>query len=68
MNSLGKKEGNSMLTLEDLLRELRELGVSPGEIGIPYRWFYQLLDEAEQLCAETEENEDVQGVELIDEW
>ena len=56
--SLSRKGGNKMPTLADLLQELRELGVSPGEIDIPYRWYRQILDHAEELT-ETEENEDV---------
>lgn len=38
-----------MPTLADLLRELRELDVSPGEIDIPDRWYRQILDYAEEL-------------------
>jgi len=68
MNGPGKKEGNKMPTLVDLLRELRELDVSPNEIDIPYHWYLQIIHQADGLCEETEENEDVQGVELIDEW
>lgn len=48
-----------MKSLEDLIEELRELGVSPGEISIPYHWYCQILDQAEGLCEEMEENEDV---------
>ena len=48
-----------MPTLADLLRELRELDVSPGEIDIPYRWYHQIIDQAKELCEEMEENEDV---------
>ena len=48
-----------MPSLADLIQELRELGVSPGEIDISYRWYYQILDQAEGLCEEMEENEDV---------
>jgi len=57
-NSLSRKEDNKMPTLADLLRELRELDVSPGEIDIPHRWYHQIIDQAEELCEETEENED----------
>ncbi len=46
-----------MPTLADLLRELRELDVSPGEIDIPYRWYRQILDYAEGLDEDMEENE-----------
>ncbi len=46
-----------METLADLLRELRELGVSPDEIDIPYSWYRQIIDRAEELCEEMEENE-----------
>ena len=47
-----------MSSLADLLRELRTLGVSPEEIDIPNRWYRQVLDQAEELCEEIEENED----------
>ena len=47
-----------MPTLADLLQELRELDVSPSEIDIPHRWYYQMIDQAEGLCEETEENEE----------
>ena len=57
MNGLGKKEGNKMPTLADLLQELRELNVSPSEIDIPHRWYRQIIDQAEELCEETEETE-----------
>ena len=57
-----------MPTLADLLRELREIDVSSNEIDISYHWYHQIIDQAEGLCEETEENEDVQGVEPIDEW
>ena len=36
-NSISIKEDDSMLTQEDLLQELEEMGVGPGEITIPYR-------------------------------
>ena len=45
-----------MLTLEDLLQELEEMGVSPGEITIPYRWYHRLQDQADESCEETEED------------
>ena len=48
-----------MPSLSDLLQELRELDVSPDEIDITYRWYYQIIDQAEGLCEETEENENV---------
>lgn len=48
-----------MPTLADLLQELRELDVSPGEIDIPYRWYHQIIDQAEDLCEDVEENENV---------
>ncbi len=57
-NILTGKEGKNMPSLADLLQELRELGGSPGEIDIPYRWYRQILDYAEELT-EPEENEDV---------
>jgi len=47
-----------MPTLADLVQELRRLGVSLSEIDIPYRWYYQIIDQAEELCEETEENEE----------
>ncbi len=47
-----------MPTLADLLQELRELGVSPGEIDIPYRWYRQILDYAERLDEGMEEGEE----------
>ncbi len=47
-----------MPTLADLLRELRELDISPNEIDISHRWYHQIIDQAEELCDETEENED----------
>lgn len=47
-----------MPTLADLLQELRELDVTPGEIDIPYHWYRQIIDQAEELCEETEENEE----------
>ena len=56
-----------MQTLADLLRELRELDVSPSEIDIPHRWYHQIIDQAEELCEELEENEDVSTLEPIDE-
>jgi len=46
-----------MPSLAELLQELRELGVSPGEIHIPYRWYRQILDYAEGLGEDMEENE-----------
>ena len=58
-NNLNWKEGNRMPTLADLLRELRELDVSPNEIDISHRWYHQIIDQAEGLCEEMEENEDV---------
>jgi len=48
-----------MPSLSDLLEELRELGVSPSEIDIPYRWYYEMLRWAEELCEDMEENEDI---------
>lgn len=49
-----------MPSLADLLQELRELGVSPDEIDIPHRWYHAILDQAEELCGETDDgNEDV---------
>jgi len=47
-----------MPSLADLLRELRELDVSPSEIDIPHRWYYKILRWAEELCEETEDDED----------
>jgi hypothetical protein len=47
-----------MPSLEDLLRELREIGINTGEIDIPYRWYRQILEYAEELIEETEENDD----------
>lgn len=47
-----------MPTLADLLRELRELDVSPSEIDIPYRWYRQILDYAERLDEGMEEGEE----------
>ena len=48
-----------MPTLADLLEELRELDVSPTEIDIPYRWYRQLLDYAQELMETLEEGEDI---------
>lgn len=48
-----------MPTLADLLWELRELGISPGEIDIPYDCYRQIIDQAEELCEEMGESEDV---------
>ena len=47
-----------MPSLADLLRELRALGISADEIDIPNRWYNQILDQAESLCEEIEEDED----------
>lgn len=47
-----------MPSLADLLRELKELDVSPNEIDIPHRWYRRIIDQAEELCEETEETED----------
>jgi len=58
-NSLSRKESNKMPTLADLLWELRELGISPGEIDIPYDCYRQIIDQAEELCEEMGESEDV---------
>lgn len=46
-----------MPTLADLLEELQEIDVSPGEIDIPYRWYRQLLDYARELMETLEEDE-----------
>ena len=40
-------------------RAHNETGNSPSEIDIPYRWYHQIIDQAEGLCEEMEENEDV---------
>ena len=47
-------------TLADLPKELHELDASPGEIHIPYRWYRQLLDYAQELMeTKEEENKDI---------
>ena len=50
-----------MATLLDLVKELREIGVDLHEVEIPFRWYRQLLDYAEQL-AETEEEKEEEDI------
>lgn len=47
-----------MATLSDLLHELRQLGVGPGEIDIPFRWYRQLMDHAQELADGDEADDD----------
>ena len=47
-----------MPTRSDLLQELRQLGVSPGEIDISYRWYCQLMDYAEEMVDWGEADDD----------
>ncbi len=46
-----------MPTLADLLRELRRLGVDPDEVDLPFSWFRELQNSAEEL-ANAEEVDD----------
>ena len=45
-----------MPTLADLVRELRELVAGLSEIQVPYRWYREIIDHAEEL-ADTEEED-----------
>ena len=50
-----------MATLLNLVKELRALGVGLNEIEIPYNWYRQLLDYAQELIdTDQEEDEDIQ--------
>ena len=57
INKTYTKEGKHMPSLADILRELKELDVSPNEIDIPHRLYRRIIDQAEELCEETEETE-----------
>jgi len=50
-----------MATLADLVQELREIGVGLHEVEIPFRWYRQFLDYAEQLT-ETEEGKEEEDI------
>ncbi len=47
-----------MPTLADLLRELRRLGVNSDELDLPFSWFRELQDSAEELVNTEEVDND----------
>lgn len=44
-----------MIALADLVQELQELGIGLGEIQIPYRWYRQIIGQAEEIAEAEEE-------------